>query len=45
MSLNSINHLVFVMEWYYVVFEVCPELLNIISVSFGFRGLMYVCIA
>jgi hypothetical protein len=37
--LNSINQLIFVMVKCGVLFEVRTEFLNIISTSFGFKGL------
>jgi hypothetical protein len=40
-SLNSVNQLIFVMVKCGVLFEVRTGLLNIISTSFGFRGLRF----
>jgi hypothetical protein len=38
-SLNSVNHLIFVMVKWCVLFEVRTELLNNIYTSFGFKDL------
>jgi hypothetical protein len=43
-SLNIINHLIFVMGVGCIFFETGTEVLYIIQMSFGFRGLMH-CIA
>jgi hypothetical protein len=37
-SLNTVNQLIFLMVKYYVFFEVQTELLNIIYISFSFKG-------
>jgi hypothetical protein len=39
-SLNSINQLIFLLVKCCVLFEVRAEFLNIISTSFGLKGLM-----
>jgi hypothetical protein len=40
-SLNSINQLIFVMVKYGVLFEAWTDSLNIIQVSFSFKGLKH----
>jgi hypothetical protein len=40
-ALNIINNLIFAMEKLCVLFEVRTDFLNIIHMSFGFKGLMH----
>jgi hypothetical protein len=44
-SLNSVNHSIFVMVNCGVLFEVQTKYLNTIQTSFDFKGLMQICVA